>query len=141
MIDFMTAPYAALLLRLCLGIMFIAHGLLEGAFTIRSTMAFFRSIGLPGWFVYVIITVELVGGACLILGVVPRYVALPLVPEILGTIVMVHGKNGWLFSNKGGGWEYPAFWAAALVVLFLLGDGPWTLVPSPPLSVFDFHLR
>jgi putative oxidoreductase len=136
MIDFATAPYAALLLRLCLGIMFIAHGLLEGAFTIRGTIAFFRSIGLPGWFVYVIITVELVGGACLILGVVPRYVALLLVPEILGTIVMVHGKNGWLFSNRGGGWEYPAFWAAALIVQFLLGDGAWTLVPSPPLSIF-----
>jgi len=136
MIDFTTAPYAALLLRLCLGIMFIAHGLLEGAFTIRATIAFFRSIGLPGWFVYVIITVELVGGACLILGVVPRYIAVLLVPEILGTIVMVHGKNGWLFSNKGGGWEYPAFWAAALIVLFLLGDGAFTLAPSPPLSVF-----
>ena len=136
MIDLATAPYAVLLLRLCLGIMFIAHALLNGVLTLRDTIAFFRSIGLPGWFVYVIITVELVGGACLILGIVPRYVALLLVPEILGTIVMVHGKNGWLFSNKGGGWEYPAFWAAALVVLFLLGDGVFTLVPSPPLPIF-----
>jgi len=136
MIDLATAPYAVLLLRLCLGIMFIAHALLNGVLTLRDTIAFFRSIGLPGWFVYVIITVELVGGACLILGIVPRYVALLLVPEILGTIVMVHGKNGWLFSNKGGGWEYPAFWAAALVVLFLLGDGVFTLVPSPSLSIF-----
>jgi mono/diheme cytochrome c family protein/uncharacterized membrane protein YphA (DoxX/SURF4 family) len=136
MIDFATAPYAAFLLRLCLGIMFIAHGLLNGVYTIRNTIAFFRSIGLPGWFVYFIITIELVGGACLILGIVPRYIALLLVPEILGTIVMVHGKNGWLFSNKGGGWEYPAFWAAALVVLFLLGDGVLTLVSSPSLSIF-----
>jgi mono/diheme cytochrome c family protein/uncharacterized membrane protein YphA (DoxX/SURF4 family) len=133
MIDFATAPYAAFFLRLCLGIMFIAHGLLNGAYKIRDTIAFFRSIGLPGWFAYFIITIELVGGACLILGIVPRYVALLLVPEILGTIVKVHGKNGWLFSNKGGGWEFPAFWAAALVVLFLLGDGVLTLVPSPPL--------
>ena len=136
MIDFATAPYAAFLLRLCLGIMFLAHALLNGAFKLRDTIAFFRSIGLPGWFVYVIITVELVGGVCLILGIVPRYVALLLIPEILGTIVKVHGKNGWLFSNKGGGWEFPAFWAAALLVLFLLGDGAWTLVPSPPLFNF-----
>jgi putative oxidoreductase len=54
----------------------------------------------------------------------------------LGTIVTVHGKNGWAFNNNGGGWEYPAFWAAALLVLFLLGDGAWALVPSPPLSAF-----
>lgn len=134
MIDLATAPYAAFLLRLCLGIMFIAHGFLNGALKLQSTIAFFRSIGLPGWFVHLIITVELVGGAFLIFGIVPRYVALLLIPEILGTIVMVHGKNGWLFSNKGGGWEFPAFWAAALLVQFLLGDGVLTLVPSPPLS-------
>jgi len=32
-----------------------------------------------------------------------------LMPLILGTLVTVHGKNGWLFGNKGGAWEYPAF--------------------------------
>jgi mono/diheme cytochrome c family protein/uncharacterized membrane protein YphA (DoxX/SURF4 family) len=136
MVDFATAPYAVFFLRLCLGIMFIAHATLNGISTLQQTKAFFRSIGLPGWFVHVIIAVELVGGACLILGIVPRYVALLLIPEILGTIVMVHGKNGWLFSNRGGGWEFPAFWAAALFVLFLLGDGAFALVPSPPLSIF-----
>ena len=136
MVDFATAPYAAFFLRLCLGIMFIAHALFNGVYTFRETTAFFRTIGLPAWFVHVIIAVELVGGSCLILGIVPRYVALLLIPEIVGTIVMVHGKNGWLFSNKGGGWEFPAFWAAALFVLFLLGDGVLTLVPSPPLSIF-----
>jgi mono/diheme cytochrome c family protein/uncharacterized membrane protein YphA (DoxX/SURF4 family) len=136
MIDLATAPYAAFFLRLCLGIMFIAHALLNGVFTLRETTAFFSSIGLPGWFVHVIIAVELVGGACLILGIVPRYVALLLIPEILGTIVKVHGRNGWRFTDKGGGWEFPAFWAAALFVLFLLGDGVFTLVPSPPLSIF-----
>jgi putative oxidoreductase len=109
MIDLATGTPCALLLRLYLGIMFIAHALLNGVYTIRATIAFFRSIGLPRWFVYVIITAELGGGACLILGIVLRYVALLLVPIILGTIVKVRGKNGWLFSDKDGGWEYPAF--------------------------------
>ena len=71
----------------------------------------------------------------LILGIYPRYVALLLIPLILGTIVTVHGKNGWLFSNKDGGWEFPAFWAAALLVVFLLGDGAGTLLPSPGLGL------
>jgi putative oxidoreductase len=135
MIDPVTAPFAALILRLCLGIMFIAHAMLKWrVFTLPGTIAFFKSLGLPGWFAHVTITVELVGAAALILGVCPRYVALLLIPLILGTIVTVHGKNGWLFSNKDGGWEYPAFWAAALFVQFLLGDGIWTLVPSPSIS-------
>jgi putative oxidoreductase len=138
MIDTVTAPYAILLLRLCLGVMFIAHALLKWrVFTIPGTIAFFKSLGLPGWLAYVIIAVELGGAICLILGIYPRYVALVLVPLILGTIVTVHGKNGWLFSNKDGGWEYPAFWAATLVALFLLGDGAAVLVASPPFMALQ----
>lgn len=134
MVDPQTAPYAALLLRLCLAAMFLAHALLKiRVFTIPGTVKFFESLGLPGWFAYATLAAELAGTACLLLGIWPRYVALLLVPLILGTIATVHGKNGWLFSNKDGGWEYPAFWAAALVVLFLLGDGTAALLPSPAL--------
>lgn len=135
MIDVVTAPYGALILRLCLGALFIAHAMLKvRVFTIPGTVAFFKSLGLPGWFAHATITVELLGAAGLILGICPRYVALLLIPLIVGTIVTVHGKNGWLFSNKDGGWEYPAFWAAALLVQFLIGDGAWTLVPSPSIA-------
>jgi putative oxidoreductase len=135
MIDPVTAPYAALLLRWSLGIMFIAHAFLKWrVYTMPGTVAFFRSLGLPGWLAYLVTAVEFVGGGCLILGIAPRYVALLLVPEIVGTIVTAHGKNGWLFSNNGGGWEFPAFWAAALVVQFLVGDGAWPLLPSPSFS-------
>lgn len=132
MIDVVTAPYGALILRLCLGAMFIAHAMLKlRVYKIPGTIAYFQSLGLPGWLAYVTIAIELGGGACLILGIIPRYIALLLLPLIVGTIVTVHGKNGWLFSNKDGGWEYPAFWAAALLVQFLLGDGILALVHSP----------
>src|SRR4051812_28323094 len=135
MIDTATAPYAILLLRLCLGALFIAHAMLKvRVFTIPGTVAYFKSLGLPGWFAYATIAAELGGAACLILGIYPRYVALLLVPLMLGTIVTVHGKKGWLFTNKDGGWEFPAFWAAALVVVFLLGDGAGALLHSPALG-------
>jgi putative oxidoreductase len=49
--------------------------------------------------------------------------------ELVGTIVLVHGANGWLFSSKGGGWEFPAFWVVGLIALFLLGDGAMALKP------------
>jgi putative oxidoreductase len=115
--------------------MFIAHAMLKWrVFTIPGTIAFFQSLGLPGWLAYVTIAAELLGAACLILGIYPRYVALLLIPLIIGTIVTVHGKKGWLFSNADGGWEYPAFWAAALFAVFLLGDGMATLVASPYLG-------
>jgi DoxX len=66
MIDLTTAPYAVLLLRLCLGAMFIAHAMLKvRVFTIPGTVAFFQSLGLPGWFAYPTIAAELGGAACL----------------------------------------------------------------------------
>ncbi|HKS90320.1 MAG TPA: DoxX family protein [Tepidiformaceae bacterium] len=132
MIDASTAPWAVLLLRVGLGILFIAHGLLKLlVFKPAGAYGYFKSLGVPGSLAYITMAAELLGGTALILGIVPRYVALVLVPLIVGTIVIVHGKNGWMFSNKDGGWEYPAFWALALVILFLLGDGAWALVPSP----------
>jgi putative oxidoreductase len=132
MIDAATAPWAATILRLGLGTLFLAHGLLKLlVFKPAGTYSYFKSLGLPGALAYVTITAELVGGAALIVGFMPRYVALALIPLILGTIVTVHGKNGWMFSNKDGGWEFPAFWALALFVQFLLGDGAWVLIASP----------
>jgi putative oxidoreductase len=134
MIDVASAPYGVLLLRWSLGAMFAAHALYKWRVdTIPAVSAFFKSIGLPGWFANLTITVELGGAACLIFGIYPRYVALLLVPLMIGTIVKVHGKNGWRFSNAGGGWEYPAFWSAGLFAVFLLGDGAATLIASPPL--------
>ena len=132
MVDTALGPYAILLLRLALGALFIAHALLKvRVFTIPGTVKYFESLGLPGWFAYVTITVEFAGAAALILGIIPRIAALLLVPLIIGTIVTVHGKKGWLFSNKDGGWEFPAFWALALFAVFLLGDGALVLLHSP----------
>jgi len=132
MIDAATAPWAALILRVGLGILFLAHGLLKLlVFKPAGAYGYFKSLGLPGALAYVTMAAELAGGLALIIGLMPRYVALLLVPLILGTIVTVHGKNGWMFSNKDGGWEFPAFWALVLFVLFLLGDGAWALIHSP----------
>ena len=137
MIDALTAPYGVLLLRWSLGGLFVAHALYKWRVdTAPAVAAFFKSLGLPGWLAYLTIAVELAGGVCLILGIYPRYVALLLMPTMIGTIVTVHGKNGWRFTNKGGGWEYPAFWTAALLAVFLMGDGAVTLVESPPPSGF-----
>ena len=122
------APYAATLLRLALGVLFLVHALTKLlVFTPAGTAAFFESLGLPGVLGYLTIAVELAISAALLLGIYARWIGLLGVPLLLGTIVTVHGANGFSFANSGGGWEYPAFWAVALVVLFLLGDGRWTL--------------
>lgn len=126
-----TAPYAALILRVSLGVMFLAHVWLKiFVFTVPGFVAFFGSLGLPAILAYGVIVLELLGGLALILGIYTGWVALALALEMLGTIVFVHGANGWVFTNKGGGWEYPAFWTIALVALYLLGDGAMALKPA-----------
>jgi putative oxidoreductase len=121
------SSYAALLLRLSLGVMFIAHALLKLlVFTLPGTAGFFASLGLPGVLGYVTFAAELVGGILLVLGVGTRWVALALVPFLLGA-TWVHLGNGWLFSAPKGGWEYPAFWTVTLFVQALLGDGAYAL--------------
>ena len=126
-----TAPYAALVLRLALGVMFVAHALLKVfVFTLPGTVAFFESVGFPGVLAYLTVLAEIGGGLLLILGIWSRWVALALVPLLLGAL-SVHLDNGWVFSAEGGGWEYPAFLAVASVVQALLGDGAYAVRPSP----------
>jgi len=130
----MTQPelvgYAALLLRVSLAAMFFAHAWLKIAvFTPAGAAKYFESLGMPGFVAYLTMAAEIGGGILLLLGIETRWVALLLVPLMAGTIVLVHGKNGWLFTNKDGGWEYPAFWIVGLIVLALLGDGAAALGP------------
>ena len=126
---------AALVLRLSLGTLFIAHALLKYfVFTLPGTAQFFTSLGLPGFLGYVTFAAELVGGALLILGFRTRVVALALIPVLLGA-TWVHAGNGWLFTSPNGGWEYPAFWTVALIVQALLGDGAYALRSSNPMPL------
>lgn len=127
MIDTRTAPYAALLLRLSLGVMLLAHGLLKVmVFTPAGTAGFFASLGLPGWLAYPTIGVEIIGGLFLIVGYQSRLVALSVLPILVGSL-WVHSGNGWLFSNENGGWEYSLFLTFAALSQVLLGDGAYSI--------------
>jgi putative oxidoreductase len=132
MIDDRSAPYAALILRLTLGGLFLAHaGLKFFVLTPAGASHFFGSLGLPPVLAYITIIWEVVGGLALILGVWPRIVALGLIPILLGAIALVHGPAGFWFTNPNGGWEYPALWIIGLIAVGLIGDGPLALRRSP----------
>ncbi len=127
MIDPRTAPYAAFALRAALGVMFIAHGLLKYyVYTLPGTVEFFQSLGLPAVLAYATFWAELIGGALILVGVYSRWVALALVPILVGA-TWAHAGNGWVFSAPNGGWEYPVFLTIAAGVLALLGDGKYAL--------------
>ena len=123
------ADLAATLLRITSGIWFLLHaGLKIFVFTPAGTVSFFESLGLPGFLAHGVILAELLGGIALIAGYQTRIVAIALSLILLGSIYTPHFGAGFFFSNEGGGWEFPAFWAITLWALALLGDGAYALV-------------
>ena len=118
----------AALLRIALGIMFIAHSVVLKyfTFTLGGTAQYFASIGLPSSLAYVVFALETVGGVLLVLGIRTRWVALGLVPVLIGA-TWAHLGNGWVFNAPNGGWEYPLFLIViSLVVALQAGkSGKW----------------
>jgi putative oxidoreductase len=132
---------ATTLLRIALGIMYLAHSVVLKLITygLAGTAAYFQSIGLPGSLAYVTFAAEAIGGAAILLGIKARWFALALTPFLVGALATVHANSGWLFSAPGGGWEYPAYLIVLSVAQFLLGDGAWALSPSRPLVAPASH--
>lgn len=122
---------ATFLLRVALGVMFLAHSVVLKlyVYTLPGTAGFFQSIGLPGWLAYAVFAAEAIGGAMLVLGVQTRWVALALAPILAGA-TWAHWGNGWMFGYANGGWEYPLYLTLLAVVQAMLGDGAYALSRS-----------
>jgi putative oxidoreductase len=119
--------YGAFVLRITLGGILLAHGLLKVlVFTLPGTAEYFASLGLPGVLAYAVATAEVGGGLLLLLGVASRWVALAVQPVLLGAL-WVHSGNGWLFSASGGGWEFPLVLVLLALSVSLLGNGAFAL--------------
>ncbi len=120
--------WAALLLRLALGAMYCAHSLFKIlVLGWPGTIKLFGLTGMPEWMTYPAVAAELLGGLLLILGIGVRWVALALLPMLLGAIVFVHGAHGWIYTSPGGGWEYLAFLGVVSLALVCLGNGAFSL--------------
>ena len=111
------------LLRVALGAMFLAHGLLKVlVFTLPGTAGFFESVGFPGFLAYVVVPAEVLAGGAMLAGFRTRLVAAATIPLLIGA-ASVHLGNGWLFSSANGGWEYPVYLVVAALAQSLLGSG------------------
>jgi putative oxidoreductase len=122
-----TQPYGALVLRIALGAMFVAHAALKYfVFTLPGTAQFFQSLGLPAALAYFTFWAELAGGLLILAGLYGRWVSAALLPVLLGA-TWAHAGNGWVFTAANGGWEYPAFLTAAAAAHVFIGDGAFAL--------------
>lgn len=126
-----TPVWAPLMLRLALGIIFIAHGSQKvfGAFggggisevTKMVTFLGFKPVGLWTW---LLALTEFLGGLAVLVGLFTRLAALGLIVVMVVAIIMVHGRYG-LFLPKG--FEYNLAIIAMALSLFASGGGKLSL--------------
>lgn len=121
------APFVPTVLRFALAIVFLAHVHAKMfVYTFPGTEAYFVANGFPAWTVYPVFAAELASAVGLLLGLRTRYVALGLIPVMLGAI-KPHLANGILFNNPGGGFEMPALVVIVLGAIAVLGSGALAL--------------
>ena len=121
---------AALILRVTLGLLFIAHiywkcAILDGGFA--AWWARIRANGYPWLVPYYAVSAELLGALLLIPGIHTTAVCLYALPLMLGAAQFWLVRTGFFFTASGA--EFPLVWAVMLLVQALLGDGAYALGP------------
>jgi len=125
---------SALLLRVSLGVILLAHGALKVfVFGVEGTVGYFASLGLPAVIAYLTIFAEVVGGIALVFGVYSRLTALLSLPILIGAS-WVHIGNGWVFSNQGGGWEFPVLLVVLAAIVAIQGTGSLGIKKLPVID-------
>ena len=122
------AGWAALALRIPVGIIFAAHGAQKlfgwfGGYGLEGTGQWMASIGLtPGYLMALLAgSGEFFGGLALIIGLLVRPAAAVLAIAMLVAIFSVHIGNGLFMSNNG--YEFGLALLAVAVSLMLSGAG------------------
>lgn len=122
------AGYAALILRVPVGLILAAHGAQKlfgwfGGNGLAGTAGWLSSIGIePGYLMAILAGgAEFFGGLALVLGLLTRPAALVAAFTMLVAIFSVHIGNG-LFADNGG-YEYALTLMVALVSLAIQGGG------------------
>ncbi|HYZ88969.1 MAG TPA: DoxX family protein [Myxococcales bacterium] len=124
--------YAALAMRLALGIVFLAHGSqkvlgLFGGHGARATIQGFSKMGLPPAVTILVMAAEFGGGILLIIGLLTRLAAIGIGCVMVAAVLMVHSKVGFFMNwggvQKGEGFEYHILALGLCIALLVTGGG------------------
>lgn len=114
------------ILRVVLGVIFIAHGYPKIAAGAAGTGEFFAQLGIPlaGFFAWVVTLLEVFGGVALVIGFLVTPISLLLAFHMLVGIILVHAPNGFYVIGPGqGGIEFNLVLIAGLLALVFAGPG------------------
>ena len=114
------------ILRVVLGVIFVAHGVPKLTGGMEGTVAYFGALGIPAPLVvaWLIALLETLGGLALLLGFLVTPVSLLLALHMLTGIVLVHAPNGFYVIGAGqGGVEFNLLLVASLLAMMFCGPG------------------
>ncbi len=127
-----SADYAALVLRLSLGMFFILH--VYRKFAVIGFDNWWSGLikaGYAEWTLYYTLAAECAGAVLLIPGIYTRYVAFLTLPVLVAVTRHWAIRKGLWFTD--GGAEFPLAWSLMLLAQVLLGDGAYALrMPALP---------
>jgi len=116
----------SIIIRIALGVIFAVHGLQKFQGGISNTAGFFESIGIPGFFAYVVALIELIGGILVIFGLGTRIVGTLLSFIMIVAIITVKLPVGFIATN-GTGYEFDLALAAMALSLTFVGAGKYSI--------------
>ncbi|MCG7315237.1 DoxX family protein [Priestia flexa] len=121
-----------LLIRLVIGLSFMAHGAQKlfgwfGGHGLKGTGGWFESIGMkPGARMALIAGLsELVGGALFAVGFLTPLAALMIAGTMLIAIIKVHGPNGYWSTQNG--YEYNLTLLVVAISIAIIGPGYYAI--------------
>jgi putative oxidoreductase len=125
------APAASILIRLSVGLVFLSEGIQKFLFASELGAGRFAKIGLPapeilGPFVG---ATEIVCGAAVLLGILTRVAAVPLIAVMcvaIGStkIPILLSKGVWVMAHEA---RTDAAMLLGAIFLLLVGPGPWSI--------------
>ena len=116
------------LVRVVVGIMFLMHVSVKfkiGAAAVAANIMAKNGLEPALGFAYAAMALELIGGACLIIGLFTRFFAAALAIEMLIALIAYHLPKG--YAVGGGGYEYVLLIGAVCFDIAMRGGGPYSV--------------
>lgn len=117
-------PFALLLLRLGLALVFTYHGYPKLFGENERIIEAFQSIGLPAYVVYLTGTIEFFGGIALALGILTPFAGLLLLLDMAAAMWKYNFNEG-IYAVRE--YELPLTLGLACLALAVIGSGPLSL--------------
>lgn len=124
---------AVTLLRVAIGVCFVVHALgklgVVGPGNMTGFVEWLKALGVPFANVQARMAMlsELVGGACLALGLFMRPACVVLMCVMLVAALIGHKGGGYLITNNPPGNEYTINLLVVLLTLLMFGPGPYSI--------------